>query len=168
MKTWNPNMIRLFCSPADEHEPCDWEIHEVVGEGAAAQHAGDRIRPRPRRFIGQRRRQACHRGLLLPWLRRLPCSSPKGVNKKGGEFAVERTLHPIREPLTRLCCSEKSISLRRFASLRSRIRMCCSCKWTMRSTSLCATASMSMSYLSSGSTGELRDVSAASAAPTQL
>jgi len=24
---------------ADEHEPCAWEIDEVVGEGVAAQHA---------------------------------------------------------------------------------------------------------------------------------
>lgn len=64
--------------------------------------------------------------------------------------------------------SEKPISLCRFASLRSRTRMSCSCKWTMRSTNPCATASMSMSSHSSGFTGELRGGSAASVVPMQL
>lgn len=158
-------MLICFAGLFSADEPCVCESHKVVGEGASAQHAGGRVRPRPGRLVGQRRRQACRRRLLFPWLRWLPGPSPQG---KIDVDVYRYKGNSCRSVLELKGGSETFLSVCRFASLRSRTQMCSSCRWTMRSTSLCATAFTFMFSPSSGSTGEHKAESAASAVLTQL
>jgi hypothetical protein len=74
-------------------EPDGLQVHEVVGEGGPAQHAGDPVRARPRRLPAQRRRQVHHRRFLHPRMRCLPRPPPQGrkiVNLRRWYLALAR------------------------------------------------------------------------------
>jgi hypothetical protein len=108
-------------------------------------------------FIDQHQRWPHHHRLLLTWLCSLSCSPPQGnITTLSWEFsrAVVGFIFPNGANLP-VHGEEPGCEVP-------------ACRWTVRSTSLCTTTLMSMSSLSSRSTGELRVDSATSVVSMQL